>query len=84
MVRANRGIDGDRLPDHINSQFRPPCLDGGNSEQVQAVSMAGVNIQSLAVKAFGLGEPAGLMVLPSLGKDLLSGPGCFLAARQST
>jgi hypothetical protein len=51
----------DRLANEVDRQVIAPDLMGDDAQEMQSVAMGGIGGQNLAIRRFGLLEPAGLM-----------------------
>ena len=72
MVSGLRGVERDRPTDQVDGQIRASHLIGDHPEQVQAVSIAGVDRQNLPVKPFGFMQASCLMMVQGGGQYRLN------------
>ncbi len=81
VIQGDRGVDPDRLADQVNGQLGPPGLKRDDTQQVQAVGVAGVHRQDLTVQTFGVGQVPGLVMLNGGGEHRFAGGRQFARLR---
>jgi len=75
MERGHVALLGDGPADQIKGRFMLALLGGGNAEQMQAVGMARLSLQYLAIDRLGLGQAAGLVQPDAIDEQILQGSG---------
>ncbi len=64
-------IGGDGPAEEGDCCRAAPALDGGETEQVEGISMIRLDGQNLAVEWLGLGQPAGLVMGDGGGEQIM-------------
>ena len=77
MEVRNAAVQGDCLADQIKCLLVAAGMIGDDAEKVQAIDMAGLERQNLAVQWLGLGGAAGPVQGRRLGEDLINIQHCL-------